>query len=186
MTPQHYLQCALRTLYPDLTTNERLGLCGLGLSSEIGEVTDLLKKFLYHRNGKPLVVDKLEDELGDMCWYLFILLDTSDIKFEEVVPVNCKVPSLPFKECLESCALGLVVKTGKVVELLYAHLYHDEVLSIDNLKDRLRDMLRHFSMLLDILGITFEEVMEASAAKLEARHPHGFNPHYASDSGASE
>lgn len=112
MTPQEYMQCALRTLYPDLTQSERLGLCGLGLSGEIGEVTDLLKKFLYHRNGKPLDVEKIRDELGDVLWYFAILLDT--------------------------------------------------------------------------LGITFEEVMVTNAIKLEERHPNGFNPHYQSDSHASE
>jgi NTP pyrophosphatase (non-canonical NTP hydrolase) len=111
MTPQDYQKAALRTLYPDLTINERLGLCGLGLSGEIGEVTDLLKKYLYHRNGKPLGIEKLKDELGDALWYFFVLLDT--------------------------------------------------------------------------VGLTFEQVMEANAEKLEKRHPTGFNPHYASDSGAS-
>jgi NTP pyrophosphatase (non-canonical NTP hydrolase) len=89
-----------------------LGLCSLGLSGEIGEVTDLLKKYLYHRNGKPLDTEKLKDELGDVLWYFFILLDT--------------------------------------------------------------------------LGLSFEEVMIANAAKLEERHQSGFNPQYASDSHASE
>lgn len=112
ITPMHYQQCALRTLSPNLTTDKRLGLCGLGLSGEVGEVTDLIKKFLYHCNGKPLDVNKLKDELGDMLWYFFVLLDT--------------------------------------------------------------------------LGITFEDVMAANVAKLEERHGNGFNPHYSSDSGASE
>ena len=112
MTPREYQAQALRTLYPDLTFNERLGLCGLGLSGEIGEVTDHLKKYLYHRNGKPLDVEKLKGELGDVLWYYVILLDT--------------------------------------------------------------------------IGLTLEEVMAASVAKLEQRHPNGFRSHYQSDSGASE
>ena len=112
MTPLAYQQCALRTLYPDLTTDKRLGLCGLGLPGEVGEVVDLIKKFLYHRNGKPLDVEKLTRELGDMLWYFAVLLDT--------------------------------------------------------------------------IGLTFEDVMMANVAKLEARHGNGFNPHYASDSHASE
>jgi NTP pyrophosphatase (non-canonical NTP hydrolase) len=88
ITPQEYMRCALRTLYPDLTRNERLGLCGLGLSGEIGEVTDLLKKFLYHRNGKPLDKDRLKDELGDVLWYFFVLLDTLGLPFEAVMLAN--------------------------------------------------------------------------------------------------
>ena len=112
ITPLEYQSCALRTLSPDLTTDQRLGLCGLGLPGEIGEVVDLIKKFLYHRNGKPLNVEKLKDELGDVLWYYFILLDT--------------------------------------------------------------------------IGLTFEDVMAANVVKLEERHDNGFNPHYSSDSGASE
>ena len=88
MKPQDYMNCALRTLYPDLSTNERLGLCGLGLSGEIGEVTDLLKKYLYHRNGKPLDVNKLKDEMGDVLWYYFVLLDTLGLTFEQARHAN--------------------------------------------------------------------------------------------------
>src|SRR5215469_14883580 len=111
MKPEDYQKAALRTLYPDLTTNERFGLCGLGLAGETGEVADMLKKHLYHRNGKPLDVNKLKDELGDVMWYFFVLLDT--------------------------------------------------------------------------VGLSFEEVLEANVAKLLERHPDGFNPRYASDSSAS-
>jgi NTP pyrophosphatase (non-canonical NTP hydrolase) len=88
MNPQEYIHAALHTLAPGLTQNERLGLCGLGLSGEIGEVTDLLKKYLYHRNGKPLDTEKLKDELGDVLWYYAVLLDTLDLTFEEVIATN--------------------------------------------------------------------------------------------------
>ena len=112
MKPLEYQEKALRTLYPDLTYQERLGLCGLGLSGEIGEVVDLIKKHLYHRNGKSLDVEKMKDELGDVLWY--------------------------------------------------------------------------FSVLCTTLGFTFEDVMDASIAKLERRHPSGFTPLYTSDSHTSE
>ncbi len=88
ITPEEYQCKALRTVYPDLTIQERLGLCGLGLSGELGEVTDMLKKFLYHRNGKPLDRDKLKDELGDVLWYFSVLCSTLDLTFEEVMDAN--------------------------------------------------------------------------------------------------
>jgi len=88
ITPSEYQGKALRTVYPDLTTRERLGLCGLGLSGELGEVTDLLKKFLYHRNGKPLDTEKLKDELGDVLWYFSVLCSTLDLTLEEVMHAN--------------------------------------------------------------------------------------------------
>jgi NTP pyrophosphatase (non-canonical NTP hydrolase) len=88
MNTKQYQEKALRTVYPDLTHNERLGLAGLGLSGEVGEVTDMLKKFLYHRNGKPLDVAKLTDELGDVMWYFAVLCDTLDITIEDCLQAN--------------------------------------------------------------------------------------------------
>ena len=111
MTPNDYQTFALRTISADLTDRERLELCGLALSGEIGEVTDLLKKYLYHQSGKPLDMEKMKDELGDVLW--------------------------------------------------------------------------HFAVLLSTLGLTFEEVIQANIAKLQARRPGGFTPQYPSDSGAS-
>jgi NTP pyrophosphatase (non-canonical NTP hydrolase) len=112
ITLQDYQEKALRTLRPDLSVNDRLTLCGLGLPGEVGEVADLLKKHLFHRNGKPLNVEKLTDELGDVLWYAAVLCST--------------------------------------------------------------------------LGISIEDVMTANLAKVQARHPNGFNPRYGSDSHASE
>ncbi len=112
VTPAVYQQAAERTIYPDLSIADRLGLCGLGLAGETGEVVDLLKKHLYNRNGKPLDTAKIADELGDVLWYMAILLNT--------------------------------------------------------------------------LGLTFEECMRTNLIKLEARHPNGFIPRYTSDSHASE
>jgi NTP pyrophosphatase (non-canonical NTP hydrolase) len=57
---------------------------------------------------------------------------------------------------------------------------------VEKLKDELGDVLWYYFILLDTIGLTFEDVMAANVAKLEQRHGNGFNPHYASDSHASE
>jgi len=88
MTSAEYTLSALRTLYPDLTTHERLSLCGLGLSGETGEIADLLKKYLHHRNGKPLDVGKIKDELGDVLWYAAVLADTLGFSLEDAMAAN--------------------------------------------------------------------------------------------------
>ncbi len=192
MKPQEYQKCALRTLYPDLTMKDRLGLCGLGLPGEIGEVVDHIKKYLYHRNGKPLDIHKLKDELGDVLWYSFVLLDTVGLTFEQVTNVTeleqrrTISSDLAYNERLGFCGQSLAGKLGRVVERLCSVLYQNVPLDTNKLKDELSDVLWHYFVLLDTLGISFEEVMEASAEKLLKRHPNGFNPHYASDSSASE
>ena len=194
MNTEDYRQAALRTLYPDLTTNERLGLCGLGLAGEIGEVTDLLKKFLYHRNGKPLDVKKLKDELGDVLWYYFVLLDTVGLTFKRVAPANATrleqgstiSSDRVSKESLEFCGLKLVSRMGVIADLLSSVLYLNVPLAIDKLRDAMGDVLPYLFVLLNTVGLTLGDAMQANADKLEKRHSNGFNPRYASDSGASE
>lgn len=189
MKPQDYQQAALRTLYPDLTTNERLGLCGLGMAGETGEVADMLKKYLYHRNGKPLDTQKLKDELGDVLWYFFVLLDTVGLTFEQVMEATkleqTIASGLVGRSRLEFCGLELAGNLGRVAETLCSALYQNIPLDINELKERLGNVLRYFLVLLDTLGITFEQAMEANVIKLEARHASGFNARYQSDSGAS-
>jgi hypothetical protein len=68
-----YMNCALETCNP-LTHKDRLDMCILGLYGESGEVADLIKKSSFH--GHELDNDKLIKELGDVCWYVAVSLDT--------------------------------------------------------------------------------------------------------------
>lgn len=88
ITTEDYQIQVVRTVRKDLSYNNRLGLCGLGLSGEVGEVTDILKKFLYHHNGKPLDKAKLCDELGDLLWYFSLLCTTLGISIDDVMYTN--------------------------------------------------------------------------------------------------
>jgi NTP pyrophosphatase (non-canonical NTP hydrolase) len=58
----------------------------LGISSEAGEVTGLLEKHLCQ--GHELDREKLKKELGDVLWYMAMLLDATDTSFEEVMEAN--------------------------------------------------------------------------------------------------
>jgi NTP pyrophosphatase (non-canonical NTP hydrolase) len=87
MTPNEYQERALVTLATD-NDRDTLSMCGLGLSGEVGEITDVLKKYLHHKNGKALDVSKICDEVGDVLWYLSILCSTLDISLEEAMERN--------------------------------------------------------------------------------------------------
>lgn len=75
----------------------------LGLVGEAGEVADIVKKMLYHTEGKDYT-DKLKHELGDVCFYLAKTLELAGLTLEEVLAAN--------KEKLESRHPEL----GKVTE----------------------------------------------------------------------
>jgi len=74
---------AERLAQPD---NIRLLHAALGLATEAGEFQDALKKHLFY--GKPLDTVNLVEELGDLCWYLAIAMDTLGVPFEEVLTRN--------------------------------------------------------------------------------------------------
>ncbi len=58
----------------------------MGLVTEAAEFMDALKKNIYY--GKPTDVSNLEEELGDILWYMAILCDTMDTDFSELMDKN--------------------------------------------------------------------------------------------------
>lgn len=58
----------------------------MGLTGESGEVSDLLKKHIFH--GEDLDLEALKKELGDVCWYIAMICQASGIKFEDVLQGN--------------------------------------------------------------------------------------------------
>lgn len=86
-----YTDLALKTLNKDVFEQKDLILnASLGLSGEVGEVNDIIKKYMYH--GHKLDNDAKEKiilELGDVCWYVALMAWAIDkTKFEDVLNKN--------------------------------------------------------------------------------------------------
>jgi len=60
----------------------------LGLSGEVGEVCDIIKKF--YSTGKPYTREDLIKEAGDILWYLAELCEAFDFTLETVAQENLK------------------------------------------------------------------------------------------------
>ena len=58
----------------------------MGLSGEVGELTDAVKKTIMYN--KPLDVINVIEEAGDILWYMSLLLDEVGSSFEEAMKVN--------------------------------------------------------------------------------------------------
>lgn len=85
MNVQTYQQAVKRTC---TTTQEQetIKLALIGLQDELGEVAGPLKKYLWH--GHPLDITHLQDEIGDVLWYLTTLCNTLGIDLEQVIQAN--------------------------------------------------------------------------------------------------
>lgn len=65
---------------------DRIPHCALGLTGEAGEVADLIKKSQYA--GGSLDIPKLEEELGDVLWYLQALCNFCGLTIEQLATLN--------------------------------------------------------------------------------------------------
>ena len=77
-----------RTVNYKLNRKEQLSNLVFGINGEIGEVTDLLKKHLFH--GHDLSVQKLTEELGDVMWYLTNIASFFNLSMNDILDENIK------------------------------------------------------------------------------------------------
>jgi len=86
MTLNEYQELAQRTSNRALDAKGHLFNGVLGLAGEAGECADLVKKH-YFQDGR-LFVDALEDELGDVMWYVAETARAMGLTLEEVARHN--------------------------------------------------------------------------------------------------
>lgn len=84
MTFKSYSETASTTaIYPE---NVKLLYPLLGLSGEVGEVMNKIKK--HYRDNVPLDKGDLKKELGDILWYLNAVCKDLNIDFEDMAQSN--------------------------------------------------------------------------------------------------
>ena len=60
----------------------------LGLSGEVGETNDMIKKWVYH--GHDLDRVKLMKELGDILWYVAMMCESFGFSMDAIMQINIK------------------------------------------------------------------------------------------------
>ena len=58
----------------------------LGLSGEVGEFNDIIKKWIFHE--KPLDEEHAKKELGDAFWYLAMICESFGWNLDEIMQMN--------------------------------------------------------------------------------------------------
>lgn len=76
---------AIRARFNDDRVIKLLHSC-MGLSTEVGEIMDILKRYLIY--GKPIDWVNLEEEHGDLFWYMAIGADAGPFTFESAQEKN--------------------------------------------------------------------------------------------------
>lgn len=87
MNLNEYQREALKTQNKDIVEPyRRLEEGIMGMNSESGEALDILKKFLFQGHG--LDIYNLEQELGDVLWYLAITAHELGVDLETIARIN--------------------------------------------------------------------------------------------------
>ena len=86
MKAKTYLKKSLRTWNKNLTHRERIINAALGLSGEMSEITNPIKKMLYH--DKPFHDVEMLLELGDVLFYLTMMAHEFGYTLDEVMEAN--------------------------------------------------------------------------------------------------
>ena len=100
MNLEEYQKAAMRS-YKDGSLLEFIGaplmvtkvtkalLGAIGLAGEVGECTEPVKKWFFHRRfDANHVREKLKEELGDVLWYCALLADAFDLSLDEIAQQN--------------------------------------------------------------------------------------------------
>lgn len=91
MSPNEYQQLAKRTLIekPDFQITDKQVMIvwnATGLAGEAGEVSELIKKGIFHQHG--IDREKIKKELGDVLWYVAGLAGQFDLTLKEIMEHN--------------------------------------------------------------------------------------------------
>ena len=98
MTGNEYQELAMRT--NDGQSTDRLSkallnastdfggfmMACLGLSGEIGEFNDTMKKIIFHE--ADFDEEHLKKELGDICWYVAMMCESFGWRLDEILALN--------------------------------------------------------------------------------------------------
>lgn len=58
----------------------------LGLSGEVGEFNDIIKKWIFHK--KPTDMEHLKKECGDILWYVAMMCESFGWSMDEIMQMN--------------------------------------------------------------------------------------------------
>lgn len=105
MNPNEYQLEASRTCLPRYTSFDfipsqpclqHLIHAHLGMSSETGEIGDAIKKCVIY--GQPLDTENIEEELGDVLWYVALAATAVGTSLEDIMEANIEKLKVRYPE----------------------------------------------------------------------------------------
>lgn len=93
---------------------------------------------------------------------------------KEAVRTNTQQKNVVASDILHA-AMGFCTESGEFMDQLKRHIFYGTPFNWTNVKEEVGDKLWYIAILLNYMGMTFEEVMEANIHKLRVRYPEKFD-----------
>ena len=86
MNIRDFQTLSVRTMNKELTKEQQISNMVFGANGELGEVTDILKKYLYQ--GHRINKQHLAEEIGDTLFYIVNLCTLFNLDIEDILQGN--------------------------------------------------------------------------------------------------
>ena len=86
MDLNNFQEVSVRTMNDELTFEQKVTNCLMGIQGETGELADIFKKHIYQ--GHDLDLEHVEEELGDVMFYIVNLATLMGINMEAAIERN--------------------------------------------------------------------------------------------------
>jgi len=144
-----------------------------------------------HAHAKRSLQINAIEELGDICWYIALAIDALHLDLELLrneTMIYKFHPELPDKLLID--AIAVIGLKASMLDDLAVNPLTDAAIANVHEEANMRDARRykftsHFAHILscvivcaEILGVSFEDVLEANIAKLRVRYPDKFVAEY--------
>lgn len=177
MSPEDYIKYAVRTESPNFDLIDKRVLHGvIGCCTESGELLEAINDSLFHAG--TLDFFNLKEELGDMLWYIAVILDALKVKFEVITTENRIMVINPLQQSPNSviahCIVGCSISSNEMLDLMKKSLFYGRDVTVLDLVDRLKIVMWNINVIIATCGWTLEQIMTLNIHKLKKRYPEQF------------
>ena len=175
MSLKEYNDIALQRLNKTISNNskESMYYACMGLIEETGEIIAELRKPLFEGNfhQKCLEKEKIQNELGDLMWYIVLMCKNCNISIEDIE--DCKISltsngQLPTRERMIQVAINMGQITGQIVE--NALKEYDTNIAKEELVIKMSEQYKNIDELATLLDITMEQILDTNIRKINSRY----------------
>lgn len=173
MTLDQYQEEALKRLNPIIAKKDKesMRFCCMGLLEEAGEIVAELRKSLYKGNfhEKPFNKDAIEEELGDLIWYIALTCKNNDIDM-------CQICNFDIEENKKSFNREKIIKKGikigrqsGIISKRYIKYYNKKV-EKEKLEKSVKKQYKNILKISNMLDIQIDNILDKNVEKVNNRY----------------